>query len=103
MVKATIKLLGMRGKDKVTGFSGMVGSVCFDAYGCVQVALTPPVDADGKPRDGHWFDVQRIDFSEERVMPVPDFEGRASAPKTPQTYDHGPAEKPSFQADPCRR
>ena len=85
-----LELLGKEVKDKVTGFRGVVSSVSFDLYGCVQAAVAPPVDEKGEiPRTG-WFDVVRLNvLSHDPVMELPDFskgyvaEGRK-----------GPAEKP---------
>lgn len=92
MITKTIDLLGRRGKDKVTGFEGIIASACFDLYGCVQVVLTPPKADDGKLPDGHWFDVARIELLPgEPVMRRPDFAALASEP---EVYDRGPAEKP---------
>ena len=85
-----IDLLGRTAKDRVTGFSGVVASISFDLYGCVQAVLTPPIDKDGKPQDGRWFDVNRLEMQgAERVMPVPMFAAK------PANHDHGPAEKPA--------
>ncbi len=89
MITATIDLLGYRAKDKVTGLEGVVSSVCFDLYGCVQAALTPPAK-EGTVPSGHWFDVQRLEVSTVRVMTPPDFNARAAIPAE---YDSGPAEK----------
>lgn len=85
-----IELLGQTAKDRVTGFRGVVSSVCFDLYGCIQAAITPPVDEKGALPDGRWFDVNRLEMiaAEGRVMPVPTFAAR------PADHDHGPAEKP---------
>src|SRR5690242_8372119 len=86
------QILGFKVKDKVTGFEGVAASVCFDLYGCVQIAVTPPVK-EGKLEDGRWFDVQRLDrTSDERVMPVPAFTALATVEGT---HQHGPAEKPA--------
>ena len=87
LIKDSMAKLGLRGKDRVTGFHGVVSSVNFDLYGCVQVALTPPVDATGKPVDGAWYDIKRIDFAE-RVMDAPVFEQVAYGAEA------GAAEKP---------
>jgi len=97
MSQAHIDLLGKTARDRVTGFEGVVSSVSFDLYGCIQAAVTPSVDKDGKTRDGHWFDVNRLEITDEtRRMPVPAF---AKTPpqfgRTPATHTHGPAEKPS--------
>lgn len=55
-----INLLGLKAKDAVTGFSGVVTSISFDLYGCVQAIVTPPVDKDGNAKDGRWFDIIRL-------------------------------------------
>lgn len=73
IVEASLKLLGLRGKDKVTSFDGVISSVCFDVYGCVQVCLTPPVNKEGKLNESYWFDVKRVEVSAERVMNPPAF------------------------------
>ncbi len=89
-VDAHLDLLGKPGKDRITGLTGVISSISFDLYGCIQAALTPPVDKDGKLPDGRWLDVNRIEVtSNTRVMPVPQW-----AP-TPQKHEHGPAEKPA--------
>ena len=80
-----IDLLGYRAKDKITGFSGVVSSVCFDLYGCIQVALSPPANDKGEIPEGRWFDVARIEISHERVM----------SPPSRWATDKGPAEKPA--------
>jgi hypothetical protein len=95
-VDEAIGLLGFPGKDKVTGFEGVVDSICFDLYGCVQVALKPQkLKDDGGIREGVWFDVHRIDVSSARVMKPRDFTRLEHAPTE---YDHGPADKPTQRA-----
>lgn len=64
-----LQLLGVKAIDKVTGFSGVVTSICYDLVGCIQAAITPPADLkEGKIPDGRWFDISRLDIGE-RVMP----------------------------------
>ena len=43
-VQKHFKVLGYRVKDKVTGYTGVATSVCFDLYGCVQVTVNPGLD-----------------------------------------------------------
>jgi hypothetical protein len=58
MITETIDLLGCKGKDKVTGYEGIISSVSFDLYGCVQLALTPPAKkGETELKHGHWFDI----------------------------------------------
>src|SRR4051794_21332220 len=87
-----LNMLGLKVADKVTGFKGVVASVSFDLYGCVQAIVNPGVDKDGKPMDSCWFDVARLHvMSSDPVMERPNFEfGPVAEGK------HGPAEKPAF-------
>ena len=79
-----LKMLGLKGKDKVTGQTGVITSVCFDLYGCVQVVLNPGIDKNGKPGDMCWFDIERITLTSKRpVMKQPAFVKEA-APKGPE-------------------
>ena len=95
MIRETIDLLGLKVTDKVTGFEGVISSIGFDLFGCVQAVLAPRANADGKTEDSRWFDVQRLEVdTDNRVMPVPDFKAMA---KKPAEYSHGPAEKPAVR------
>jgi hypothetical protein len=69
-----ISLLGLRARDAVTGFNGVISTVSFDLYGCVQAVITPRVDDNGKIKDGQWFDVTRLVILDNKpVMTQPDF------------------------------
>jgi len=69
-----INLLGLKAKDAVTGFTGIVSAIGFDLYGCAQAVVTPAVGEDGKMKDGQWFDVTRLSILDENpVMKLPDF------------------------------
>lgn len=82
--------LGYRVTDRVTGLSGVVTSVCFDLYGCVQATVSPGLDKDGKVKESFWIDISRLQKDEvARVMTPPSF-----SDSPPQTYDQGAAEKP---------
>lgn len=87
-----LKLLGLKVKDKVTGFSGVVTSISFDLYGCVQAIVHPGIGKDGKALECHWFDVGRLEIlSKKPVMQTPTFQKKD---------EKGPAEKPSFSEQP---
>lgn len=89
-VKNHLNLLGMKVEDKVTGFKGVVASVSFDLYGCVQAIVNPGADKDGKLMEQCWFDVARLTLvSDEPVMARPNFEFGPQA-----EGKQGPAEKP---------
>lgn len=63
-----LALLGLKVKDKVTGQKGVVTSISYDLYGCIQAVVT---DTKG---EGKWFDVTRLIFkSLTPVMDAPDF------------------------------
>jgi len=59
-LSAYFDLLGRRIKDKVSGQVGICDVLTFDLYGCIQIALTPPVDKDGKFVEGRMLDVHRV-------------------------------------------
>lgn len=90
-----VQLLGTVQVDRVTGFEGMVSHVGFDAYGCVQIILTPTtMGKDGELPKGQWFDVNRLapNGSPRRLMEVPQL--FAQLPEEPRQFAHGPADKP---------
>lgn len=91
-----LKILGHRVKDAITGFEGVAESVCFDLYGCIQVAVKPGTDKEGKPVDGHWFDIKRLKVESKKVVVAPP-EFTATAQDT-----FGPASKPAFRSSPIR-
>jgi len=91
-VKKHLELLGMPCKDRVTGLTGVVTSIGFDLYGCVQAIVHPGLDEKGVLRDTLWFDIARLEItSDEPVMDRPDFEfGYIAEGKK------GPSEKPNY-------
>jgi len=90
-IKDALNLLGYRMRDKISGLTGVVTSVCFDLYGCVQAILNTGVDKDGKLCEHYWFDVQRLELvDEKRVMEPPAF-GQAKVAE----HQSGPERKPA--------
>jgi hypothetical protein len=89
-IQEHMELLGMKVSDKVTGFKGVVTSVSFDLYGCIQAIVTPEVSKEGKQEDSRWFDVQRLTVTGKApVMALPNYEyGYVAEGRK------GPAEKP---------
>lgn len=88
-MKEYMEMLGKTVRDKVTKFEGVVSSVSFDLYGCVQCVVMPDVDENGKPKNGQWFDEKRLEvINHTRVMEPPAFM------VMPARSEHGPAEKP---------
>lgn len=68
-------LLGKKVKDKVTGLEGVVTSISYDLYGCIQGLLTPSVNKEGVTPERWWFDTKRLQVLDHKpVMEIPDFE-----------------------------
>ena len=87
-----LNLMGMRVRDRVTGFSGVVTCVSFDLYGCVQAIVHPGSDKEGKMLEQCWFDVSRLAITNiDPVMERPNFEHGPQA-----EGKKGAAEKPIF-------
>lgn len=72
-VRANLQWLGLKVREKVTGFAGTVTSVSFDLYGCTHGLVTPPRNSDGKQEDSCWYDLKRLeDVGEgQRVLEPP--------------------------------
>jgi hypothetical protein len=85
-MKKHLEFLGKRVKDKVTGIEGVVTSISFDLYGCIQGLVHPGLDETGKQKELYWYDITRLEItSSVPVMPCPNF----------GLDDKGPAEKPT--------
>lgn len=72
------KYLGRKVEDKVTGFTGIVTTVGFDLYGCVQAIVHPGLitlkGQEPKMAESHWFDLKRLQILDAKpVMDLPDF------------------------------
>lgn len=90
LVKKHLDLLGTRVRDKVTGLQGVVTSISFDLYGCIQAVVHPGMGVDGKVMDQTWFDVSRLAVTgSNQVMERPNFEYGPQA-----EGKQGAAEKP---------
>ena len=69
-----LNMLGLRVRDRVTGVTGVVTSVSFDLYGCVQCIVDAPVDEKGE-RKAHWYDYKRLEVLDSTpVMQLPVWE-----------------------------
>lgn len=90
LIQKHLEMLGLPVTDKVTCFTGVVTTVSFDLYGCIQAVVNPGLDKDGKPQESSWFDVARLRVLEQTpVMDRPNFERGAQAEGL-----QGAAEKP---------
>lgn len=73
-IRQHFNYLGLKVKDKVTGFYGVVTTLSFDLYGCIQVVVTPPYDGE-TTKDGKWFDICRLEVLDPSpVMNCPDYD-----------------------------
>lgn len=91
-IQKHLALLGHEVQDKVTKMKGVVSSIGFDLYGCVQAIVNPGLGKDGKPQDQLWFDVGRLTIlSKKPVMEPPNYDFGPQAEGR-----QGAAEKPSF-------
>jgi hypothetical protein len=88
-----VDMLGYSAKDKVTKQCGVISSVCFDLYGCIQVLLTPlKVKNNIDIRPQGWFDINRIIITnKKRIMTHPSFENKYNNVND----TGGPSEKPT--------
>jgi hypothetical protein len=74
-IEENLNYLGLKVKDRITGFTGVVTTVSFDLYGCVQVIINPGIDKDGKIQESAWFDISRLGIiDEDPVIEIPTFD-----------------------------
>lgn len=81
-----IDILGLPVRDKVSDYTGIATSICFDLDGGIKIWVTPDrQDLSNKEYLlGTWFDLRRLEItSDQRVMNLPHF----------AEYAYGPANK----------
>ena len=61
--------LGKQGRDKITGYTGIITFHAKHLYGCDTYGLTPKIDNDGKLGDTCWFDEGRIEITGDGIKP----------------------------------
>jgi hypothetical protein len=61
--------LGKIGKDKITGFTGVLTSRCEFLTGCNRYCIQPRELKDGKPIDGIYFDESQIEVVGDGLLP----------------------------------
>lgn len=96
MIEKHLKLLGLKVKDKVTDFKGIVVSISFDLYGCIQADVRPiELDKEGKLQSGWWMDINRLKIIDKNpVMKRPNYnygyiaEGKQGAADKPIARDN---------------
>lgn len=63
-----MELLGRHVTDRVTNFQGVVTSVSFDLYGCVQCVVYPYAKDGVKFDEAHWAFIEAQDGFRERIV-----------------------------------
>ncbi len=61
--------LGMKARDKITGFEGIIVGRAQYLTSCSQAVLVPTVDGKGLARAGEWFDEARLEIIGEGFTP----------------------------------
>jgi len=93
MVEKHLELLGLEVEDKASDASGIVISVSFDLFGCIQADVRPKkLDKEGKLRQCWWLDINRLRIVDKKpVMERPNFNygniadgGQGAAEKPPK-------------------
>ena len=70
-----MNLLGLKVVDSVTGFIGIITSISYDLYGCIQAVVCPLANEKGELGESRWFDTKRLQIIDPKpVMTVPNFE-----------------------------
>ncbi len=100
-MKEHFDFLGFKVRDVVSGFKGVVTSISFDLYGCVQAVVTPEINKDDKKAESRWFDTKRlIKLSKEPVMAVPTFGAFAEPPARSFAAPRGGQDLPQYPEKP---
>ena len=86
-----LELLGKKVRDKVTRCEGIVTSVGFDLYGCVQGLVNPGMAGDRKMLELLWFDVARLEV----IDPCPVMTPPKYVESKKKIVDKGPESKPT--------
>ena len=80
-IKDHVEMLGKTMEDRVTKFKGVVTSVSFDLFGCVQYLIVPEADKEGKLVESAWFDENRLEvLVDKAVMRLPKFSYPSKGP-----------------------
>lgn len=92
MSTSHLDLLGCQARDKVTGVEGVITSVSYDLYGCIQAVLTLKSNEQGEYKLTCWMDVIRFEvLNDTPVIERPNFESGYVA-----EGKKGSAEKPTM-------
>lgn len=84
--------MGYKVKDVVTQIEGIVTSISFDLYGCIQAVVNRGIDENNNILDSSWYDINRlIVISDNPVMDSPHFKNKKTI------IDKGPSNKPELK------
>ncbi len=77
IIEKHFEWLGHKVKDKMSDYEGVVTSLSFDLYGCIQADVRPTeLNEKGSLKVGCWLDVSRLSvISKKPLMDQPNFEG----------------------------
>jgi hypothetical protein len=75
--------LGDRVKDRVTELEGIITTRTEHLNGCKQYGINPPVDKDGKMREGYNIDGEQLDLVDEGLNKRPIVKKRTGGAMTP--------------------
>jgi hypothetical protein len=89
-IEESLALLGITVTDKVTGFKGVVTSISFELYGCIQALVNPGIDKEGKIQEQRWFDTNRLRIGPETIVMENPFNS------TNKVVEKGPDKKPIY-------
>jgi len=78
IIEKSVDYLGKKVKDKITGRKGIVTSVCFDLYGCIQVVINgQKTNEKGEESTWGWIDINRLEvLKDKKIMERPDFSNK---------------------------
>lgn len=79
-------ILGGTYRDVITGFTGVAIGHCEYLTGCNQTLITPKINADGAAKDSNWYDDQRLEICEDKII-------KLDNGKTPGFADSPPSRK----------
>ena len=79
--------LGMKAKDKITGFEGTITGHARYITGCDQYLLMPQAK-DGKQAEGGWYDEHRLEITNEHPI-------RLAPPETTREFATAGADIPA--------
>ena len=70
-----MELLGLEVEDKVTKVSGIVTSISYDLYGCIQAVITPDAETNNRDSVIGWYDIKRLrKLTETPIMSLPNWD-----------------------------